>query len=789
MKNYGYFDEKNREYVITNPMTPEPWINYLDGNGKLNTFISNGAGGAAWYDQPHTGRLTRYRLNGLPMDSPGFYLYIKDRNETWNPSYFPTMTELDAWECCHGMGYTRFNAVRNGLAASVKYFVPLQDDILLWDLTLENRSSNIMELEIYPYIDYSLHCFEKDTYYFWVSGNQAKYWFDEDNGLLSDYFAFEAPFMGYTVFSANEPFTKFDMNRNKFIGRGRTEANPIGLKRGLSNTQLKDGGFYACGTFELPVKLQAGERRRIVIKLAAGENIEETCKLSKKYDSISNVKDAAEELDHWWQKTLNTCQIVTPDDNVNAMLNAWLPKNIHSTMRNGRSISQRHPGNSTSLRFRDTMQDIMPGTMLFQDGVRELILTLMRSITASGRIVFSIDPVSFECPIPEHTRSDAIVWGVFTLYKYLAETGDIEILNTVLPYYDQGEGSVLEHLIRGMRFVGKNTGPHGLPKLFTCDWNDMLHVFSNAKADGESIMVAEQFIYAAKLLIEILEHIGERDAISFFKDKINSFSKVLASDVCWDGKWFKRLLYPDAELGSQNNPEGKIFLNTQSWAAISGALPGDKLCTAMDSVSEKLDTECGIRVFTPPFTTMMDGVTRFHANTPGAGENGGLFLHANTWAVIAEAMMKNPQRAWKYFSQILPNNLSVRNPEHYGREPYAFASWVYGPDHEAFGHASLTWLTGGAAWIYLVGTEYILGIRPTLGGLVVDPCIPPEWDEVKVKRKIRGTEYHITVKNPEKIGCGTVKLTVDGVFVKGNTVPYAPAGKEIEVKALIGKII
>ena len=414
-RSFGYFDQHRREYVITDPITPEPWINYLDGNGKMNAFISNGAGGIAWYDQPHTGRLTRYRLNGLPMDSPGFYLYIKDGVDIWNPSFFPTMKKLDSWECRHGM----------------------------------------------------------------------------------------------------------------------------------------------------------------------------------------------------------------------------------------------------------------------------------------------------------------------------------------------------------------------------------LQVFSNAKTGGETVMLAEQFIYASKLLVEILRHSGKAEEISFFEKKSRDFSEVLASDVCWDGGWFKRLLYPDAELGSRKNKEGKIFLNTQSWAAMAGSLPAAKVRKAMDNVSEMLDTECGIRLFTPPFTTMMDGVTRFHTNTPGAGENGGLFLHANTWAIIAEAMLGNPQRAWKYFSQILPNNLSARNPEHYGREPYALASWVYGPDHDAFGHAALTWLTGGAAWTYIAGTEYILGIRPTLDGLLVSPCIPPDWDKFEVQRRVRGATYRITVLNPDKVGCGNVHLTVDGSPLKGSLVPYAPAGKTVEVRAVI----
>lgn len=779
VRSYGHFDEESREYVVTDPMTPEPWINYLGGTARLNAFISNGAGGTAWYDQPHTGRLTRYRINGLPMDAPGFYCYIKEGGAIWNPSFFPVMTKLEQWECRHGMGYTAFSSARNGLHADVRYFIPLHDAVLLWDLTVENRSSEEKTFEVYPYIDYSLHGFIKDSLYFLVCGNQARYVRDEvSGGLLSDYFAFEAPFMGKTIFSASEPFSRYDMDRNRFIGRGRTEANPIGLEQGLKDTDVGDSGFYACGVFELPVTLKPGERRRIVFELAVSDDLDDVRRLTRKYGDLTVVDTAMREVNAWWDAALAKCQVQTPDPGMNVMLNAWLPKNIRSTMRNGRSISHRHPGDGTALRFRDTMQDIMPGTLFYPDETRDMMKILLRSITVSGRVVTSIDPADYTCPSPQHTRSDAIVWGVFTIHKYVAETGDMAFLDTVLPYYDGGTGTVLEHLCRGMRFIGENTGANGLPKIFDCDWNDMLQVFSNAKAGGESVMVAQQFIVAARLLVDLLRHAGRTDEVTFLERKSREFGIILDSPACWDGEWFKRLLYPDGVLGSRSNPEGKLFLNTQSWAAIAGTLPEAKVRRAMESVSAGLDTECGIRLFTPSFTKMMDGVTRFHTNTPGAGENGGLFLHANTWAVIAEALLGNRERAWKYFSQILPNNLSARNPEHYGREPYAFASWVYGPDHKAFGHAALTWLTGGAAWIYMAGTEYILGIRPTLDGLLIDPCVPTEWPEFSMVRQVRGATYHITMKNS---GQPVATLSVDGKIISGKAVPYAPPGATVRV--------
>ena len=787
MKNYGNFSENGREYIITDPLTPEPWINYLGGTENLNMFVSNGAGGTIWYDQPHTGRLTRYRLNGMPMDAPGFYLYLKDGNNIWNPSYFPVMKKLDSYQCRHGMGYTCFESELDGLKCKCNLFIPLKDDILLWDITLTNCTEVEKDIRLYPYLDYSLHDFDKDTLAFLVCGNQVRYRYDSENkGLLSDYFAFESQFMGKTIFSANVPFDKFDLNRNDFIGRGRTEDNPIGLEQGLKNSEIKDGGFFACGVFELKQRLLPGEEKRLVVKLAANRELDQARKLTYKYNSLEEVDYAFSELKNYWEEAIDCCQVYTPNTTVNNMLNVWFPKNISATICNGRSISHRHAGDGTSLRFRDTMQDIMPGSMMFPRNTRKRILCLMHSITNSGRVVTNLDSGTLDCTKPEHTRSDAIVWGIFTIYKYLAETGDFDILETEVKSYEGQNAKVLALLVKGMKFVADNTGANGLPYIFDCDWNDMLQVFSNAAEGGESIMLAEQFIYAVKLLNEILECVGgNENHIAFFKQKSTEFAKILASDTCWDGEWFKRLLFPNDFIGGAEKTEGKIFLNSQSWAAISNALPENLTSKAMDKVAEILDTDCGIKLFSPPFTKMIDGITPFNTNTPGAGENGGLFLHANTWAIIAETVKKNPQRAWKYFSQVLPPVLSARNPKHYAREPYAFASWVYGPDHEAFGHAALTWLTGGAAWMYIAGNEYILGIRPTLKGLLISPCIPPEWDIYRVIRKIRGALYRITVVNPERIGCGKLKLSVSGKPVQGNLIPYIPSGESVEINVVI----
>ena len=772
-KKYGYFNPETREYVITDPMTPEPWINYLYGDSPLSAFVSNGAGGMLWHEQPHTGRLTRYRHQGLPMDTPGFYLYVKDNGILWNPSFFPTMTRLDYYTCRHGMWHSTFEAEKAGLALAMRFFIPLKEEIMLWDITLENKSGAEKRFHLYPYVDFAAHDALKDIAYFRVAGLQQSCDCEPGLGIMTDYHCYQAVYTGSTLFCASEPFSDFDTDRNLFIGRGRCEVNPLGLECGLQNSRVSNGGTHTCGTFELPIWLRSGEKKRVMVKLITATDKDVLQKLSLKYNDIAVVDQAAAAQEKRWNDLLARCQVATPDANADIMINTWLPKNFFTTMRCGRSISHRHPGMGSGVHFRDTMQDIMPGIMFDPDGIKSWMHLLYRSVKASGKITYSIHPTTFTCPNPLHNRCDAAVWGVFTLYKYLAETQNLDFLNEVVPYYDEGTGTILEHQLRAMHSIGENIGSHGLPMLFDCDWNDGLVVFSGARGGGESIMVAEQFIYAANLLKEILEVAGRMEEWPFFDRKIQDFTTILASDICWDGQWYKRVLYPDMELGSKTNKEARIFLNSQSWAVMAGTLPKEQLEIAMKSVADELDTPYGIRICTPSLTTLIDGVTRFPANNPGAGENGGLFLHANTWAIIAETMLHHPQQAWKYFSQILPANLAANAPDLYAREPYAFSSWIYGPEHKDFGKSDLTWLTGGAAWIYLTGLEYILGIRPTLKGLTIDPCFPEAWPGFSIYRQYRNTGCEIEVVNRSGKGYGKVQVTVNGKPMKGNTIPTA----------------
>jgi cellobiose phosphorylase len=376
------------------------------------------------------------------------------------------------------------------------------------------------------------------------------------------------------------------------------------------------------------------------------------------------------------------------------------------------------------------------------------------------------------------------VWGIFTVYQYLAETGDFAFLDEVVPYLDGGEGTAFEHLVRSMYFIATHQGKDGLPSLFSVDWNDFLQIFTVSYTGGQSVMVAQQFIYAARLLTEIAAQCGRTAEIAFLQPAIEHFTAVLESDACWDGAWYRRLLGDDLVMGSKENADAQIFLNTQSWAVIAGTLDAGKVRMAMDAAYERLNTPSGLRLFAPPFHLMPDGKTRVPANTPGAGENGGIFLHANTWAIMAEALLGRGDRAWEYFSQILPVNLSARNADRYQNEPYAFSSWVYGPDHERYGTGQLSWLTGGVAWMYTVGWQYILGIRPTLQGLQIAPCIPSSWSGFTVQRQWRGTRYDITVENPHGISSGRIELLVDGVAYPGDTLP--PTDKaQVRVRATI----
>ncbi len=686
---YGRFDEQTREFVIRDPRTPAPWINYLMGK-DFYAFISQGAGGAAWFREPVHGRLTRYRFNGLPVDSPGFFLYIRDGKQLWNPSFFPVMTDLDSYECRHAPGCTRFVSSKDGLSAELRYFIPTDDNVMIWDAILTNTTRATKRLKLYTYVEFSLHGFSKDTEAFLVCGNQYRAYFDKAaNGVVVDYFAWEAPFFGKSIFASTQKVKRFDVDRDTFIGAGRTEANPIGLERGLAGSELRDGGRYSCGALENELVIPPGATRRIAYLHAVSEQLAESRKLVRKYSAPAVIDRAYARLRRGWETTLSASQVATPDPEFNAMLNTWFPYNTRVTFNISRSISSRHTGSGDALRFRDSMQDAMPAVTFFPSEARARILKLYHTMLASGKTVTGVNPQTMQAGDTEWTRVDGALWGVFTVYRYLAETGDYAILDELVPYYDAGEGSVLDHLMRGMRFIGEHDGPDGLPRIFDVDWNDMLTLFSSAYRNVQSVMVAEQFIYAARLLDEILNVARRAASRPWLGKKVRHYTAVLNSKACWDGAWFKRLLMKGMVMGSRANREGKIFLNAQSWAVIAGTLDPIKTRQAMESVRTRLATASGIRLFAPPFTKMLDNKTPFNCNTPGAGENGGIFLHANTWAVMAEALLGNAERAWAYYRSILPCSLAGKNADCYANEPYVFSSWVYGPDHERFGNGQL----------------------------------------------------------------------------------------------------
>ncbi|NLO73707.1 MAG: hypothetical protein GX100_06295 [candidate division WS1 bacterium] len=785
MPDYGHFDEEAREYVITRPDTPAPWINYLMGGG-LYAFLSQTAGGVAFYHEPAEGRLTRYRFNGLPVDSPGFYTYVQDGKDIWNPSYRPTMTPVQNYRCRHGMGYTIYEAEKRGLAARVTFVIPPEDPILLWAVRLENRTDQPRPVKLTTYAEFSLHTFFKDNLAYLVCGNQWRLTYDKRlRGILIDYFAFESLFQGQTIFSSNRPVSAYEIDRDKFIGFGRTEANPIGLERGLQNSEVPDGGRYAAGVLQNSLTVPAGKSKDVVYRYAVTEKFAKSEKLLDKYPDYASVEGAVQEVRKYWDLGLSAAQPQTPDAGLNAMLGTWLPYNAGIVFTIGRSISTRHTGGGGALRYRDSMQDAMPSAWMFPQQARERIRRILHTLYQDGHATCGVNPDTLQ-PNPGEThlqRSDAAVWGIMTVYNYLAETGDLKFLDEAIPFLDGGESTVFDHLVRSMKYIAAHTGKDGLPSLFTVDWNDFLQIFTVAYTGCQSVMVAEQFIYAGRLLQEIAAEYGHSEAVKFVATASKRFARILDSDTVWDGSWYRRVLGDELVMGSKKSADAKIFLNTQSWAVIAGVLDAQHTRQALDEVHKRLNTPWGIRIFAPPFRKMPDG-KRVCANTPGAGENGGIFLHANTWAIMAEALLGHGDRAWEYYSQILPVNLSGKDPDRYLNEPYAFSSWVYGPDHERYGGGQLSWLTGGVAWMNVVGWQYILGIRPTLQGLKIAPCIPHEWESFQVQRRWRGTEYEITVSNPEHLCSGKVQLVVDGKPFPGDLLPPARK-KRVKVEATI----
>lgn len=792
------FDDKERKIRFRRHDMPAPWINYLS-NGRLHAFVSQAGGGMCWWHTTQNCRITRYRFYNQPMDSPGFYIYIRMQDGTvWSPTFRPCDVKLDSWEAAHAPGYSVFTAEKDGLLAVLTLFMAPEDDTLIWNLKLTNEKNEPVECDVFAYTELSQLVFENEVKLgYYIKWNvDVKYDSDMDAVLYlyTSWMQADPKRSPLVYFTSTKKAESFCCNRDVFCGNYRDERNPIEVEQGrLSNSNMMGG--EPCAALHHHVSLSAGEEAETnyFLGVTPGALIDlekarkETAETLRRLKTEDYVRTQYEKNKTWWREHLGVYQCEIPDEDAMRQVNTWNPVQSVVTARYSRSISSSASG-IRGIGFRDSAQDMLAQAYRKPEWAKEMLFYLCSQQHEDGHAVHACWPEDNKLP-QELMRSDDHIWLVYLAYAIAAESGDIAFLDEEVPFLGEdlktpaSTATIWEHLLRGVEFTENHKGEHGLPLILFSDWNDHVGPFGR-KGKGETVFVSQQHIYALRQLSELAEMRGENAEAERFAELIKNQEEALEK-YCWDGEWYLRGIDDDGKpFGSKDADYAKIWVNTQSWMIISGSGERDKNEMAMDAVKKHMDTGMGLLINTP-------GLPAEKANNLPAGysENGGIFCQANCWAIIAEALLGRGDNAWKYYRQLIPHVVIKRiGVEDYKGEPYAYSSTMLGPDNERFGQACVSQVTGTAAWMDVAVTQYILGVRPTMKGLIIDPSIPSDWKEYSVTRMYRGCELDIHVANPESVQHGVKELTIDGNRIEGNVIaPGMLAGKErVSVEVILG---
>ena len=771
---YGYFDESAREYVVERPDTPAPWINYL-GTDEFCSLISNNAGGYSFYKSPKSGRMTRFRFNSIPMDRPGRYVYIRDDNDGdyWSASWQPVGKDLSKYACVcrHGLGYSRFTASYGGIESDLTIFVPVDKPHEIWDLTVTNTSHEERKLSLFTYTEWCFWNMQQDLTDFQYILYTCRMDFVEE---IVDYTLRLWPVREPKAFALSTlPVVDFDTDRDVFIGPYRHEGCPIAVEKGACSNSIAIGGA-PCASLHNKLALAPGQKARVIYVVGIGDARTDGLRYKEVYSDPSNVDREFQKLRDYWKSRMDVLQFETPSDLVDIAGGLWNQYQCHTTFNWSRSASFIEAGGRDGLGYRDTNQDVLGVVHSVPAAVKAKLVDLLKGQLSCGAAMHSLQPLTWvqgRHNIPEDGRiySDDHLWLLISIPAYLRETGDMRFLDQVVPYADEGESIVYDHLKAALEFSFSKRGPHGLLLGLAADWNDCL----NLKGQGESTFSTLLFYKALSEFIELAERLGREDDVARF-DSYRVGIKASLDKYAWDGRWYLRgYLDSGRKLGSQESEQSKIFLNSQTWAVISGAADADRATVAMDSVNEFLATEHGLMLNYPAFVDPDNEIGAATTFPPGLKENASIFCNTNAWAVIAEAMLGRGDRAFKYYLSYLP---AARNDraDLYRSEPYVYSQFITGKDHPYyFGRAYNSWLTGTASWSFVALSQYILGIRPSYDGLIIDPCIPSSFREYTVKRVFRGKWFDIRVLNPQGVCSGVTHMTVNGAVIEGNLVPFS----------------
>ena len=792
---YGHFDNEKKEYVIDNVALPTSWTNYL-GVKDTCVVINHTAGGYMFYKSPEYHRVTRFRGNAVPMDRPGHYVYIRDNDngDYFSISWQPVGKPLDKaeYKCRHGLSYSIYECLYNKIKASQKMSVPIDDDVELWDVAIKNTDDKPRNLSVFSFCEFSFHHIMIDNQNFQMSLYCAGSSYDK--GII-EYDLFYEEF-GYQYFASNFEPDGFDCLRDKFIGLYHTEDNPVAVINGQCSGSFEKGNNH-CGSLQKNIVLQPGEEVRLIFMLGEG-NREQGEKIKKKYSDLANVDKAYNQLEEYWEEKLSRLQIKTPNEGMNTMINIWNLYQSEVNIMFSRFASFIEVGGRTGLGYRDTAQDAMTIPHSNPDKCKERIVQLLNGLVSKGYGLHLFSPEWFEekkdkkkpfkspTVIPginkkdiihgiEDACSDDALWLVPSIVEYIKETGEIEFADMEINYADKGRDTVYDHMKSILDFSAREVGKTGVCKGLRADWNDCLNL-----GGGESAMVSFLHYWAINNFIELAKYLGRQDDVQKYTEMAAKVKKV-CDEQLWDGDWYIRGITKNLKkIGTKEDKEGKVHLESNAWAVLSGASDYEKGIKAMDSVHDYLATPYGIMLNAPSYTVPDDDIGFVTRVYPGLKENGSIFSHPNPWAWAAECVLGRGDRAMEYYNSLCPylqnDMIEIRESE-----PYSYCQFVVGKDHTAFGRARHPFMTGSGGWSYFSATRYMLGIRPDFETLNINPCIPSDWKEFSVTRKWRGATYNIKVLNPDSVMKGVKTIKLNGEEVDAINVQLKGSINEVEV--------
>ncbi|MCM1356194.1 MAG: glycosyl transferase [Staphylococcus sp.] len=810
---YGYFDDSSCEYVITEPRTPWPWINYL-GNKDFFSLISNSAGGYSFYKDAKFRRLTRYRYNGVPMDAGGRYFYIKDGDTVWNPGWKPTKTPLDFYECRHGMNYTIITGEKNGLQARALFFVPLDTHAEVTKLTLTNKTDKPKSFKLFSFMEWCLWNAATDMENFQRNFSTGEV--EVDGSTIYHKTEYKERRNHYAFYNVNVPVDGFDTDRETFIGLYNGFDEPDAVIEGRPRNSVAHG-WSPIASHYLEITLAPGESRDLIFMLGYVENPQDEKWESKgvinktraremmaRFDTPAKVDKAFGELRAYWDDLLDRFSVKSGDERLDRMVNIWNQYQCMITFCFSRSASFFESGIGRGMGFRDSNQDLVGFVHQIPERARERIIDIASTQFPDGGCYHQYQPLTKRGnnDIGGGFNDDPM-WLIFGTVAYIKESGDFSILSEKVPFDNQpgSEVPLMDHLKVSFDHVVNNLGPHGLPLIGRADWNDCLNLncFSNDpnesfqttenKTEGskaESLMIAGQFVIYGQEYVDLCRHLGLNDEADRAQQHVDRMIEAIKAHG-WDGQWFLRAYdFYGRKVGSHENKEGKIFIESQGWCTMAGiGLDEGLVEKSLDSVKKYLDCEHGIVLNNPAFTEYVMEYGEISTYPAGYKENAGIFAHNNPWVIIGETVLGRGDRAWEYYRKICPAYLEDKSDLH-KVEPYVYCQMTAGKDAAKPGEAKNSWLTGTAAWNWYAITQFILGIKPSYTGLSVDPCIPAEWDGFEVNRRFRGADYKITVKNPSHVSRGISSLIVNGTPVGGNVIPMQPVGSVNTVEVTMG---